>query len=101
MNLLKELEVEIYDQWETGSKIMQSSDGIIRKYSSSLPPLRYLSLLDMWWFTYKVWWWVVKSSVDLVYITRVRCIRCLETLLLKSSHTIHCSLDTSKRVHID
>lgn len=54
MNLLKELEVEIYDQWETGSKIMQSSDGIIRKYSSSLPPLRYLSLLDMWWFTYKV-----------------------------------------------
>lgn len=31
MNLLEELGVEIYDQWDTGSKIMQSSDGIIKK----------------------------------------------------------------------
>lgn len=54
MNLLEELEVEIYDQWDTGSKIMQSSDGIIKKYSGSLPPLWFLALLDMWWFIRKV-----------------------------------------------
>ena len=54
MNLLEELGVDIYDQWDTGSKIMQASDGIIRTYSSMLPSLSYLALLDMWWFTYKV-----------------------------------------------
>ena len=54
MNLLEELDVEIYDQWNTGSKIMQASDGIIKTYSNPLPPLSYLALLDMWWFTYKV-----------------------------------------------
>ena len=54
MNLLEELEVEIYDQWDTGSKIMQNSDGIIKKYSGSLPPLWFLALLDMWWFIRKV-----------------------------------------------
>lgn len=54
MNLLEELDVEIYDQWSTGSKVMQGFDGIIKTYSTSLPPLSYLALLDMWWFTYKV-----------------------------------------------
>lgn len=54
MNLLEELEVEIYDQWDTGSKIMQNSDGIIKKYSGSLPPLWFLALLDMWWLIRKV-----------------------------------------------
>ena len=54
MNLLEELDIEIYNQWDTGSKIMQTNDGAIKTYSSSLPPLSYLELLDLWWFTYKV-----------------------------------------------
>ena len=54
MNLLEELDIEIYNQWDTGSKIMQTNDGAIKTYSSSLPPLSYLALLDLWWFTYKV-----------------------------------------------
>lgn len=54
MNLLQELDVEVYDQWTTGNRILQNSDGNIKMYSSSLPPLSYLALFDMWWFFYKV-----------------------------------------------
>lgn len=54
MSLLEELEVEIYNQWCTGSKIMHGSDDTVTTYSSPLPPLSYLALLDLWWFTYKV-----------------------------------------------
>lgn len=54
MGLLEELDVEIYNQWCTGSKIMHGSDDAVTTYSNPLPPLSYLALLDMWWFTYKV-----------------------------------------------
>ena len=54
MNLLEELDVEVYDQWSTGNKIMETFDGIIKTYSSSLLPFSYLELLDMWWLFYKV-----------------------------------------------
>ena len=53
-SLLEELDVQIYNQWNNGSKIMHSSDDVITTYSSPLPPLSYLALLDFWWFTYKV-----------------------------------------------
>ncbi|CAH3171923.1 unnamed protein product [Porites evermanni] len=54
MNLLQELDVEVYDQWTTGDRILQNINGNIKTYSSSLPPLSYLALFDMWWFFYKV-----------------------------------------------
>ena len=53
-SLLEELDVEIYNQWSNGNKIIQGSDDVITTYSSSFPPLSYLALLDLWWFTYKV-----------------------------------------------
>lgn len=53
-SLLEELDVEIYNQWNNGSKIMHGSDDVITTYSSPLPPLSYIALLDLWWFTYKV-----------------------------------------------
>ena len=53
-SLLEELDVEIYNQWNNGSKIIHSSDDVITTYSSPLPPLSYLALLDLWWFTYKL-----------------------------------------------
>ena len=53
-SLLEELDVEIYNQWSNGSKIMHGSDDVITTYSSQFPPLSYLALLDLWWFTYKV-----------------------------------------------
>lgn len=54
MNLLQELDVEVYDQWTTGNRILHNLNGNIKTYSSSLPPLSYLALLDTWWFFYKV-----------------------------------------------
>lgn len=54
VSLLEELDVEVYNQWSNGSKIMHGSDDVITTYSSPFPPLSYLALLDLWWFTYKV-----------------------------------------------
>ena len=54
MNLLQELDVEVYDQWTTGNRILHNLNGNIKTYSSPLPPLSYLALLDTWWFFYKV-----------------------------------------------
>ncbi|XP_033116821.1 probable flavin-containing monoamine oxidase A [Anneissia japonica] len=45
--LMKELGLEYYEQYTAGSKFLRLSDGKIRKYSSSLPKLSFVGLLDL------------------------------------------------------
>ena len=54
MSLLEELDVQIYDQWFTGSKVLHGTDDVITKYSSQIPPMSYFAILDLLWSTYKV-----------------------------------------------
>ena len=45
--LMEELGLTHYPQHTEGTKILQLSDGNVRTYSSSLPTLPFLSLIDM------------------------------------------------------
>ena len=52
--LIKELGLETYDQYGKGNKFWQLADGTMKKYSGSIPPLPYTSLLDLLRFFKKV-----------------------------------------------
>jgi hypothetical protein len=63
IELIKELGLEVHDQFSKGAKFARLSDGSVRKYSSSLPKISPFSLLDIYFFINKVrcvgerWWW--------------------------------------------
>ncbi|XP_071107333.1 probable flavin-containing monoamine oxidase A [Haliotis cracherodii] len=54
MSLLSELELETYPQYSEGSKFVQLDDHSIRTYTSTLPTLSYLELLDLRRFINKI-----------------------------------------------
>ncbi|XP_046560280.1 probable flavin-containing monoamine oxidase A [Haliotis rubra] len=47
MSLLSELELETYHQYSEGSKFVQLEDHSIRTYTSTLPTLSFLELMDL------------------------------------------------------
>lgn len=51
---MKELGLEVHDQYSTGAKFARLSDGNVRKYTSSLPKISPFSLLDIYFFVNKV-----------------------------------------------
>ncbi|XP_069102846.1 putative flavin-containing monoamine oxidase AofH isoform X2 [Argopecten irradians] len=53
-NLLKELGLETYPQFHTGTKFMQIEGAQVKSYRSDIPPLSFLALIDMQLFTMKV-----------------------------------------------
>ena len=53
VELIKELGLQVHDQYNKGAKFARLSDGKIRKYSSSLPKISPLSLLDIFFFINK------------------------------------------------
>ena len=54
MELIEELGLQVHSQYSKGAKFARLSDGKIRKYSSSLPKISPLSLLDIYFFINKV-----------------------------------------------
>ena len=54
MELIKELGLDVHQQYSTGAKFARLSDGKVRKYSSSLPKISPFSLLDIFFFINKV-----------------------------------------------
>lgn len=53
MDLLLELGLDTFQQYDSGTKILQISNGELRHYRGSIPKLSLLSLLDLQWFIYK------------------------------------------------
>ncbi len=54
VELIKELGLEVHDQYSKGAKFARLSDGKVRKYLSTLPKISPLSLLDIYFFINKV-----------------------------------------------
>lgn len=54
MSLLEELDIEVYNQLYSGSKVWHSNNNVITKYSGEIPPVSYIAVLDLLWSIYKV-----------------------------------------------
>ena len=54
MSLLEELDIEVYNQLYSGSKVWHSNNNVITKYSGEIPQVSYIAVLDLLWSIYKV-----------------------------------------------
>lgn len=54
MQLIKELELEVYQQYTEGRKVMQLGTDKVSTYSGEVPSLQWHSLIDLHLFMKKV-----------------------------------------------
>ena len=54
MELVKKLGLEVYQQYSDGAKFVRLSDGKIRKYTTSIPCISPVSLIDIHFLLNKV-----------------------------------------------
>ena len=60
MQLLKDLELSVYPQYTSGTKLLQLSNGPrVSRYTSEIPSLSLFALIDLHLFMRKVGHWLL------------------------------------------